>query len=893
MRRLFHRCLAVFRRRHAENDLDRELSSHLAMLEAGYEQRGMTRDEARLAARRAMGSVALAKDLHRDARSFVWMEDLVRDVRLALRGLRRTPGFTAIAAGTLALGIGANTTIFSVVHAVLLRPASPDAALVRLFINLPAAASPTGKPLRTPDGITDTEMAELRARSRTLAHVGTVGLGLVRLTGHDEASRIQAIRVSASVFPMLGARPLLGRAIEPTDETGGGDQAVVLGHRAWMRYFGGDRSVLNRRVGFASALGQRSEWNATIVGVMPAGFEFPDEQAEMWMTHEAPPPDRRAGWRRRMVARLRDGFTIDAANADVAGILRGLRPDEHPGIRHELATQADSRVTEIRPVLLVLTVAVVFVLLIACINVANLFLARGVAHHREMAIRAAIGAGRLRLVRQVLTESAVIAMAGGAAGIALAFAGIAALRALASTLGRPDLGIDLAFPRLDEIGIDPTVLTFTLAVSMLTALAFGMVPALRDSRSDATALNDGARTAAGVGQGRRGGLGSVLVAVEISLALVLLIGAGLMARGFIELSGVDPGFNPRQLLTFQVALPVDRYPDDARTVAFAEELVERLNTSAGVSRAAYARQLPMVQLEDGAQIRRTAVPPDRRAGDVRLVSRDYIDVLGIRLVAGRSFDRRDQPRRVLINEALAARDFAGEDPLGEPLYIGLDPEPWQIIGVVDNVRQIGLDREPLPQFFADLSQWRYPGVPLFPLGPYFAIRTRSEPNALTAMVRRIVREMEPRATPYNIAPMTDLVADRLGRRRLYSALLSAFAAGGLLLAAIGVYGVVAYTVTRRTREIGVRVALGATSQTVMGLVIRRASALTAIGMLVGLAGSAAVTSYLEGMLYGVRPLDPATFVGAAAVFVVVALLAAIVPARRALRISPTLALRAE
>jgi predicted lysophospholipase L1 biosynthesis ABC-type transport system permease subunit len=248
---------------------------------------------------------------------------------------------------------------------------------------------------------------------------------------------------------------------------------------------------------------------------------------------------------------------------------------------------------------------------------------------------------------------------------------------------------------------------------------------------------------------------------------------------------------------------------------------------------------------------------------------------------------------VLINEALAARDFAGEDPIGQTLYIGLDPEPWQIIGVVDNVRQIGLDREPLPQFFADLSQWRYPGVPLFPLGPYFAVRTSNEPSALTAVVRRTVREMEPRATPYNIAPMTDLVAERLGRRRLYSALLTAFAAGGLLLAVIGVYGVMAYTVTMRTREIGVRVALGATTQAVMALVLRRASIVTVSGMAIGLACSAAVTRYFKGMLFGVRPLDPATFAGAAAVFAIVALTAAIVPARRALRISPSRALRAE
>jgi predicted permease len=595
-----------------------------------------------------------------------------------------------------------------------------------------------------------------------------------------------------------------------------------------------------------------------------------------------------------MLARLHDGITVDVANAEVAGILRGLRPDADRGIRYELAAQADSRVAEIKPALLVLTVAVVFVLLIACINVANLFLARGMAHHREMAIRAAIGAGRFRLVRQVLTESAVIATVGGAAGIGLAVAGIRALRSLASTLGRPDLGIDLAFPRLDEIGLDPTVLTFTLVVSMLTSLVFGIVPALRDSRSDTPTLGEGGRTAIGIDAGRRGGVGSVLVAAEISLALVLLVGAGLLTRGFIALSNVDPGFNARQLLTFQVALPLDRYPDDARTVAFSEALVERLNASAGVVGTAYGRQLPMVQLEEGAQIRRSAVPPDRRASDVRLVSRAYVDVLGIRVVAGQSLgNRRDQPRGVLINEALAARDFAGEDPIGQPLYIGRDSAPWQVIGVVDNVRQFGLDREPQPQFFTDLVQWRDTGVPLFPLGPYFAVRTAGGPDAVIPVVRQVVRDMDSHVTLLNIAPMTDLVADRLGRRRLYSALLSAFAAGGLMLAVIGVYGVMACTVSSRTREIGVRVALGATSTTVMTLVLRRASLITAMGMTAGLAGSAAVTRYLESLLFGVRPLDPATFAGAAAVFALVALMAAIVPARRALRISPSLALRAE
>jgi predicted permease len=873
------------------------MTSHLALIEDEHMRRGLTRDEARIAARRAMGSVALAKDLHRDARSFPWLEDLRQDVRHSARSLRRSPGFTTVAVLTLALGIGANTAIFSVVNAVLLRPrpyAQPD-RLVRLFVTLPPEASPTRAPLRTQGGLTDAEVGEVRSRSQSLAGIGSLWYGLVAISGREDASALGAIGMGASIFQMLDVRPLLGRVIDARDERPDAEPTMVLGHTAWLRYFGGDERVIGRDVLLENALGQRRQKRYTVVGVMPRGFEFPDGQQLVWIT-TPPVSDPRPNVRRTILARLKDGVTLPVATEELSGLLRGLRPDEDRRITYELVPQQNDRVTEVRPALLVLTVAVGLVLLIACINISNLQLARALTRQRETAIRAAIGAGRERLVRQALAESAVIALLGGAGGLMLGALGVRLLRGLGSTLSRIDLASNVSIPRLADVSIDVPVLGFTMIASVATGLLCGLLPALRYARPDSAVLNEGgvrsgARAFAGV---RR--VGGLLVVAQVSLAMMLLVGAGLLVRGFVNLVNVDRGFDGDGVLTFQVALPVGRYPDDARLMTFAERLVSRLESLPGFTGAAYGRQLPMVQLGDTLQIRRTAAPPDNRAADARFVSRDYLDVMGIRVIAGRALGAntgQGRPRPVLINESLAARDFAGENPVGQLLYISRDAVPWEIAGVVADVRQFRLERSPEPQFFVEARQWTDAGMPLFPLGPYYAVRTGGDESAVLGTIRAVVSELEAQATLFNVAPMERIVSETMRRRRLYAVLLGLFALVGVTLALTGIYGLMAYSVTQRTREIGVRVALGASRSSVLSLVLRQTMVLTVAGVGLGLLASAALTRYLEGMLFGLTPRDVPTFLGVSLLFCVVGAVAAAVPARRATGVDPLVALRSE
>jgi putative ABC transport system permease protein len=893
MRRLLARLVNLFGRARAEDELDRELASHLGVLQDEFTRRGLAPTDARLAARRAMGSVALAKDLHREARSFGRLEDLQQDIRHAWRGLRSTPGFTAIAVLTLALGIGANTAIFSVVNTVLLRPlpyAQPD-RLVRLFMNQPASASPTRTPRRAGGGLTSTEVDEIAPRSRTLADIGTLGFGLVALSERDNASGVGATSVSAPIFRMLGVRPLLGRVIDARDERPDAEPAIVLSHSAWLRYFGGDERVVGRVVMVENALGRRQQQHYTVVGVMPRGFEFPDGRTLMWLTvlPEAAP---RVMSRRQILAQLKAGVTMNTATAELSGMLQALRSDEDPGITYELTPFQNDHIADAKPALVVLAVAVGFVLLIACTNVSSLLLARGIARQREAAIRAAIGAGRGRLIRQSLTESSVIAVVGGVAGLVLAAGGIRLLQGLGATLSRIDVGFGNGLPRLPDVAIDLRVLVFAVAVSLSTGLLFGLLPALRAAGPDSGLLNEGGLRSSRVSFAGLRHAGSVLVLIEISLAMVLLVGAGLLIRGFLNLTRVDPGFRAEQVLTFQIATPIDRYPDDARVRVFADRVLARLEAQPGVIRAGYARQLPMVQLVDTWQIRRAAVPEDRRGADVRFVSRSYLDVMGIRVVSGRGL-AESRPHAVLINEALAARDFVGEDPVGQTLYISRDTTPFEIVGVVANVKQFRLDSKPQPQFFVDAHDWNEDRLPLFPLGPYYAVRTEGDPSALHAALAGIARELDPRASLFNVAPMERLVAETTGERRMYTVLLGLFAAVGVTLALSGLYGLMAYAVTQRTREIGVRVALGASRSAVMRLVLRQTMVLTVAGVGLGLLGSALLTGYLEDMLFGLEPRDVPTFAGVSVLFLVVGAAAAAVPTRRAVSVSPLVALRME
>jgi predicted permease len=902
LREWVRRLWGTLRLTRTDRDLEEELRTHFELAAEDARHHGASPDDAGRAARLRVGGAAQAMEALRDQRGLPWLNDLRHDLRYALRTLKKSPGFGLVVILTLALGIGATTAIYSVVHAVLMKPLAysrESDRLVRLIMNMPASVSPTGRPLRTTVSLSAAEIRDLESRSQALSGVGTVGPVLMGLSGYEEAAHLQGSRVSATVFSMIDARPLLGRVFDSNDEAPGADPVILISFAAWHRYFAADPNILNRTLTLDTALGPRRQSRYTVIGVMPQRFAFPSSQTQFWMPFQATVPGGGAAIRGPMLGRLAHGISMQAAVAEIGPIVREIRLDK-PGITYELLREQDGIVAQVKPALLVLTVAVGFVLLIACVNVANLLLARMAARQREIAIRGALGAGRGRLIRQVLTESVVLAMIGGVAGTALAFGGITLLQMLATTLSRIDLGTGVGFPRLDEIGIDGSVLLYTAATSVVTGLAVGLLPAFRYARRDPM---ESLRAAAGASASPAGvveasTLRGALVVIQIALAMILLVGGGLLMNSFIKLSGVDPGYQPGHVLTFQVALPVDRYPD-ARLKTFAEDLAAGLRSVPGVRAAAYANQLPMVQLRDTAgglwktpDRGRTPAPG---GPDARLVSREYLDVMGIRVIAGRGFSERDgagRPRVLLVNRLLAGRDFPGEDPIGQQVYIGRDPYPWQIVGIVDNVRQFGLDREPEPQFFVDVRQWSGTG-PLFPIGAYYAVRADGNPVSVIPNIRAIVRRLDRQAALFNIAPMEQLVTTTIAQPRMYTMLLSIFAGIGATLAVIGIYGVMAYRVTQRTREIGIRMALGARRAQVLALVLRKGVTLTIIGIAVGLVGAAAATRFLQGMLFGITPLDARTFAAVSLLFGLVAMLASYVPARRATKVDPIVALRSE
>jgi putative ABC transport system permease protein len=877
----------------AERELSRELAAHQALLEDEFRRCGMTADEARAAARRSLGSVEHVRDLHRDARSFTWIDDAKRDVRYSARTLARTPTFTAVAVLTLALGIGANSAIFSVINSVLLKPLPyPDAdRLVRLMMTIPAESSSTGVPQRFQVGLSADEAARIQGQVRTLSDLVVAGPELLGLQGYEEAARLQGARVTATALQLLGARPALGRLLTAGDQRAGATPVVLVSYSAWQRYFGGDPGVVGRPLTFDSVLGPRRQTVATVIGVIADGFEFPRAGTQFWMPLAPTPAGGRGVARGAIVGKLREGVTAAAATAEIEPLIREVRQGQFGNDRatYELTVEQDEVVAPVRLALLVLSAAVSLVLLIACINVANLLLARARVRQTEVAIRAALGASRSRLVRQALTESVVLGLLGGVLGAGLAFGGVWLLRSLATTLARFDVIGAPGFPRLDEIGVDARVLAVTIAVSALAGILFGLVPAIRYSRSDhLETLKDG-----------RLPIRSVLVVAEVSLSMVLLVGAGLLIHSFARLSAVDTGYDASGVLTFQVALPNDRYPTD-RLKQFAEDLVARLRRVPGVEVAAYANQLPLIGIRDtGGGLWRTP-DPERPPGpapgqDLRIVSRDYLDAMRIRILSGRGFMESDvagRPQVLLINQTLARQEFPGENPLGRLVYIGRDVTPWEIVGVVSDVRQFGIDQAPQAQMFADMRQWsREPLV--FMTGAYYVVRAADDPATLVPLLRGVVGEVDPAGRLFNVAPMERLVASTVARPRMYAVLLGVFAAVGATLAVIGIYGVLAYSVAQRTREIGIRIALGAKRSEVLRLVLKQSLVVTGVGIVIGLVGAAMLTRYLDRLLFELTPLDLSTFAVVVLLFVVVAALASYAPARRATRVDPLVALRYE
>jgi putative ABC transport system permease protein len=803
------------------------------------------------------------------------------DLRYAVRSLLKSPGFTIVAVLTLAIGIGANTAIFSVVNAVLLKPLPlPEPGeLVRVYeLNegQPWTASPPNfVDLRRENSVFE-EMA---------AYTGTAAA----LTGDGEAKRVAGSVVTAGFFPVLGTTPMLGRAISPADTVTGQDRVVVLSHDLWQRHFRADPAIVGRSVRLEGR-------DHTVIGVMPPGFDYP-AGAELWAPLAFSEEDlttQRGAHYLKVIARLAPGVTVDQASAQMAAIGRVLElryPDTNTGVSASAVGLRDALVGDVRPALLILLGAVGFVLLVACANVANLLLARTAGRRRELAVRSALGAGRDRLVRHVLTESVLLALAGAAAGLLLAVLGLQLLL----TLPVEDV------PRLERTELDGAVLGFTVAVSMFTGVLFGLLPALKaGSTRDLTgALKAGGSAVAG--DRARGCTRGALVVAEMALAVLLLTGAGLLLKSFVELQRVDPGFNPRGVLTFDMALPGARYPEPHQARTFFAELKQRINALPGVESVAGVFGLPLsrfnyvmsVEKVDGGPAYKT--PGEEPYTQVRIVTPEYFHTMEIPLLAGRALaesDRAGTQPVVVVNESAAKLLWPGDDPLGHTfelgttLGIGGARVGGTVVGVVADIKHDGLSEPSRPAVFAVHSQFPVDFMSM-------TVRTSVPPQSLIAAIREEVRAMDSELPFDQVRTMEQRLSESVAQPRFYMSLLGIFAAAALILAAIGIYGVMSHSVRNRTNEIGVRRAVGADAGDVVAMVLKQAMKLAVGGLVLGLLAAFLLTRVLSGLLFGVSATDPGTFIGVALLLAAVAIAASYIPARRATRVDPMIALREE
>ena len=804
------------------------------------------------------------------------MDSLLQDLRYAVRSLLRRPGFAAVVVLTLALGIGANTAIFSVVNAVLLRPL-PYADPERLVMVWGRYADFGRTSTSLPDFV------DWKAGATSFAQMAARHNAVFNLTGDGEPEQLTADRVTANFFPTLGVRPQLGRAFLPEEEkVGGDDDVVVLSHGLWQRRFGGDPRIVGREVTLSGR-------PFTVIGVAPRDFRFLRD-VDLWAPARMDTVGQRRAEYLTVFGRLKPGVTVQQAGAELAGVLKRLAeqyPETNATLQSEVVAMKDDLVGDVRPALLVFSGAVGLVLLIACANVANLLLARAAAREREVAVRVALGAGSGRLVRQLLTESVVLSVIGGAAGLVLASLAVSALRASGTEI----------LPRLGEVRVDVAVALFALLLAVVTGLLFGLAPALRVGGGGGgalhAALREGARGAAGGAVTR---LRNALVLGEVAVAVVLLVGAGLLIRSFDKLNRVDPGFNPRGVLTYGVILPRARYGNLEEVPAVYERLLERTRQIPGVRHAAVSTTLPMEGTGywsfaiEGRQSVTGGPGQDLQPFDV---SPDYFRTLGVPLRSGRLIEPSDAPgapRVAVVNEELVKRYFGGKDPVGARLTYG-DPTDtaavwWTVVGVVGTVAQEGLKAKPYAQMYRPIAQAPARGL-------WVSMRTAGDPLAAATAARAALKAVDAELPLNDMQTMEQRVADSLAQPRVSVTLLTVFAAVALALAAVGIYGVVSYAVTQRTREIGIRMALGAKQGDVLRLVVRQGMLPAVAGVALGLAGALAATRAMASLLYGVGAADPLTFAVVALFLATVALVATYVPARRATRVAPTEALRYE
>ncbi|HKV13031.1 MAG TPA: ABC transporter permease [Thermoanaerobaculia bacterium] len=805
------------------------------------------------------------------------MDSLWKDVRFGLRTLLKSPGTTLAALLALALGIGANTAIFSVVNGVLLKPLPyPDSGELALVWE---KNPELGFPRFT---VAPPNFVDWSRQSRSFEHMAAIETTRFNLTGGEQPQAVQGARVSASFFRLLGVEPARGRGFRPEEDRPGAERVAVISHGLWQSRFGSDPAVAGRPI-------QLDGQGYTVVGIAPEGFQFPSER-QIWVPNTADlASEGRGGHYLLVVARLKDGVSAEAAETEMSGIASQLEkayPDSNTGWGIDVIPLRENMVEDVRPALVILLVFVSFVLLIACANVANLLLARVAAREREIALRTALGAGRTRLIRQMLTETLVLFLAGGALGLLLAWWGTKALIAL-----DPE-----GLPRTQEIGLDGGVLLFTLLVSLATGLLFGLVPALSAAgRQLAESLKEGGRALAGGVRGRA--VRNLLVAGQVALTLVLLVGAGLLIRSFARLQAVDPGFKSEGVLTVSYSLPQASYAEPARQIAFTQQILERVKALPGVQSASTIFPLPLsgngmvlaIAVEGRPEPPRNEVP----SANVRAVTPEYFKTMGIPLLQGRSFTEREDdraPRVAVINRAMANKIWPGESPLGKRFTFDdpgdADVKWMTVVGVVGEVRHSAMNEEAGSEAYWSQLQDPMPDAAL-------VVRTAKDPATLAGPVREQVKALDPNLPIDQIRTLEDLVSASLSQSRFKTVLLALFAGLALVLAAVGVYGVVSYTVAQRTHEIGIRMALGAQRRSVLRLVVGQGMVLVLAGVGAGLAGAWFASRYLEGQVYGVSAKDPVTFLAVPLVLAAVALVANYLPARRATQVDPLVALRRE
>jgi putative ABC transport system permease protein len=884
-RRLLQSARALWRKNKLEREMDQELRFHLEREIEENLRRGMSRDEARTAALRSFGGVERIKEECRDVNRLRWLETLWQDLRYGLRILRRNPGFTLLAVFTLALGIGANTAIFSVIYGVLLRPLPYQDGNQLVVIRQQA-------PLAGINNLNFSvkEITDYREQSQTLASMIEHHSMSFTLLGGAEPERIQTGVVSANFFEMMGVQPLLGRNFLPGDEAHGAEAVLMLSYPYWQRSHGGDPNI----VGKVFAMNNRPH---TVIGVLPPIPQYPNENDVYMPTSACPTRSSEnfiANRNARMMsvfARLKPGVAVEQAQGDLGAIARRLQqahPDAYPenrGYRATAASLHEELTRQARPTFLILLGTAGLVLLLACANVANLTLARLMRREREMAVRAALGARRGRLIRQLLTESTLLALVGGGLGILLASVTLDLLVSFAARFT----------PRAAEITMDGSVLIFTLLVSIITGLAFGLMPALSTKENLVTSLKEGAgQSTAGTARQR---VRSLLVVAQVAVSFMLLIGAGLMVRSLLKLQQVHPGFDPEQVLVMRLSANWSKYNSAQQYREFYQRVLAKMTTQPGVTSAAMANTYPLNPLGiangpfngnfliESRPLKEGELAP---RADFRFASFDYFQTLRLPLIRGRTFTEQDHERApavAVINQALARQRWANEDPIGQRVSFNGGDSWATIVGIVGDTRQYGLDRESPGAIYSPIAQRGFAN--------FLLVRAAEELRGLVRQVRRAVHEVDAETAIDHVHTLPEIRYEALASPRLTTILLTLFAALALVITAAGIVGVMALSVSQRTHELGIRLALGATQSSVLRMVVRQGMTLVVIGLALGTAGALVLTQLMSSLLFAIEPTDPLTFLAVSVVLAATAAIACFVPARRVTLIDPMLALRSE